>query len=201
MELYYSNNPDYKRSDKIINNHIKNFETNRLNINNIVGNIIILLEQRTPQNIFLVGVGKSGLVCQKCVATWRSLGIKCHYLDVINLFHGDFGVLNTGDIVIFISNSGNTVELVNAAKYISEMFSITKIGIVSNTKCKLDKYIDHMYKLYKITEADDTIMVPTTSSLIFMSLLDSIGLILAEKRGLTKELFQIYHPGGELGKK
>lgn len=199
MELY-SDNIYHKKSNEIINNHIKNLESNRSIINNIVTNVTSLLENLEPCNIFLIGIGKSGLVCQKCVSTWRSLGIKCHYLDVINLFHGDFGILKPGDIVIFISNSGNTSELISVAKYISNTFSITKIGIVSNTKCELDNYVDHMYKLHKITEADQISMIPTTSSLIFMSLLDSIGLILAEKHGLTKELFKIYHPGGDLGK-
>ena len=108
-------------------NFSKNYETyiNAINSSkshtkyiDIISNIII----HNKNNIYLTGIGKCGHIAKKCVSTWQSLNITCHYLNVPDLFHGDFGILRDNDIIIYISNSGNTPELVNAAKYIKENF-------------------------------------------------------------------------------
>ena len=199
------------------NNNIDNFITNSFNKYNNGIDILrsrmekILLEiipiiKYSKNNIYLTGIGKCGHICKKSVSTWQSLGISCNYLYIPDLFHGDFGILKNGDIIIYISNSGNTDEIINCSKYIRENFKITQIGFTINNVCIIRDIMDLHYSLLlssdnSIYEIDNINMAPTTSSVIFMILLDMIGTKISEDNGLTVEKFKINHPGGDLGKR
>jgi hypothetical protein len=108
-------------------NSYENDTTNSVTVIPIIKNSI--------NNIYLTGIGKCGHICKKSVSTWQSLGISCNYLYIPDLFHGDFGILKNGDIIIYISNSGNTDEIINCSKYIKNNFKITQIGFTINTNC------------------------------------------------------------------
>ena len=199
------------------NNNIDNFITNSFNKYNNGIDILksriekILLEiipiiKYSKNNIYLTGIGKCGHICKKSVSTWQSLGISCNYLYIPDLFHGDFGILKNGDIIIYISNSGNTDEIINCSKYIRDNFKITQIGFTINNVCTIRDIMDLHYSLLlssdnSIYEIDNINMAPTTSSVIFMILLDMIGTKISEDNGLTVEKFKINHPGGDLGKR
>lgn len=199
------------------NNNINNFIKNSFNKYNNGIDLLksriekILLEiipiiKNSINNIYLTGIGKCGHICKKSVSTWQSLGISCNYLYIPDLFHGDFGILKNGDIIIYISNSGNTDEIINCSKYIKNNFKITQIGFTINTNCIIKNIMDLHYSLLhdledSIYEIDNINMAPTTSSVIFMILLDMIGTKVSEDNGLTIEKFKINHPGGDLGKK
>jgi len=157
----------------------------------------------TTTTIYITGIGKSGHISKKCVSTWQSLGIKAQYILIQDIFHGDIGVLKEGDIIIYISNSGNTEELINTAKYIKDKFKIIQISITNNIHAKISQYMNHNIVISKtqIKEADIFNKVPSVSSMLFMMFLDIVGIQLSENKHITKEEFITYHPAGDLGKK
>jgi len=188
--------------NNILNNNIENLKKNMTNMKEIIYQISILLNNVNKTNhIYLSGMGKSGYVCKKSASTWQSLAIKCSYLDLPNLPHGDFGVFRDGDLLILISNSGNTEEIVYILNYIKNNFNkkITTISIVANKDSEMEKLSNFTYVLDPIKEGDLINMTPSTSSLIFMSLLDAIGINI--RHDIKKEEYQTYHPSGSLGKR
>jgi len=188
--------------DNILNNNINELKKNYSNMKNIINQISIIINNlNSENNIYLSGMGKSGYVCKKSASTWQSLSLKCSYIDLPNLPHGDFGIFRDGDILIFISNSGNTDEIIYILKYLKNNFNkkITTISIVANKDCEMEKLSTFTYVLENIIETDLINMTPSTSSLIFMALLDGIAVNL--KKDITIDEFKKYHPAGSLGKK
>ena len=188
--------------DNILNNNIEQFKNNFLNMSYTINQISKLVNALNNSNhIYLSGMGKSGYVCKKSASTWQSLSIKCSYVDLSNLPHGDFGIFRDGDILILISNSGNTEEIIYILKYLKYNLKkkINTISIVANKDSEMEKLSNFTYVLNNITESDEINMTPSTSSLIFMALLD--GIAINVKKDITKEEFQIVHPAGTLGKK
>jgi arabinose-5-phosphate isomerase len=167
-------------------------------------NISILIKNLDKSShIFLSGMGKSGYVCKKSVSTWQSLSIPCSYIDLPNLPHGDFGQFKNGDLLILISNSGNTEEIIYILKYLRKLRDngekkIMTLSIVANNDSIMEKYSDFTFKMNNIREGDLINMTPSTSNILFMALLDAIAINL--KKNITKEEFQLCHPGGNLGK-
>jgi arabinose-5-phosphate isomerase len=168
----------------------------------IIKNIIPILKN-SEGTIFMTGIGKSSHITKKCVSTWQSLGINTHNLLIQDLFHGDIGILTNRDIIIYITNSGNTKELLDASEYIQKNFTLKQICISSNPSAQLNKIVDHSYTIcnFKIKEADILDIIPSVSTTMFMMLLDNIGIHLAEIRGFNKSKFKINHPSGDIGKK
>ena len=200
--LEYTCPNDYLFIDKILNNNIDQLNKNFKNMQNIIYQITTLINNLNEGNhIYLSGMGKSGYVCKKSASTWQSLSIKCSYIDLPNLPHGDFGVFNANDILILISNSGNTEEIIYILKYIKYDLkkNINTISIVANKNSEMEKLSNFTYILDDINESDNINMTPSTSSLIFMALLDGIAINL--KKNITKDDFKLSHPGGSLGKK
>lgn len=188
--------------NQIINNNIIELQNNSENMKYIIENISTILKNMDPNNhIYLTGMGKSGYICKKSASTWQSLEINASYIDLPNLPHGDFGIFRENDTLIIISNSGDTDEILYILKYLKQNFNkkVKTISIVANGTPKLEEFSDFTYKLNPIKEADNINMTPSTSSMIFMTLLDSIGIYL--KNDITKEEFKICHPSGSLGKK
>jgi hypothetical protein len=186
---------------QILNNNIKELENNFLNMETIINEITILLNNLDEtSNIYLSGMGKSGYVCKKCASTWQSLSIKCSYIDLPNLPHGDFGIFRNNDVFILVSNSGNTDEIIYILKYIKYNLNkkVLTIAIVANNNSEMEKLSDFVYILKNIRESDNINMTPSTSSLIFMALLDGIAINM--KSNITKEQFKLCHPAGSLGK-
>jgi D-arabinose 5-phosphate isomerase GutQ/beta-phosphoglucomutase-like phosphatase (HAD superfamily) len=157
--------------------------------------------QRKQSNIYLTGMGKSGYICKKSASTWQSLSIPCKYLDLPNLPHGDFGTLQKNDIILFISNSGNTPEILFILQYLQQHFhnEIFTISIIGNPNGKMRDLSHFTYILNEIQEADEINMAPSVSSSIYMMILDMIGIHVSS--GITKEQFKKNHPSGALGQK
>lgn len=171
--------------------------------NRIIKQLIPMLNA-IKGNIYLTGVGKCGYICRKSVSTWQSVNISCHYLNIAELFHGEFGILKPHDLIIYISKSGNTEELIKCCNYIKNNFkSIIQICLTIDKKPSIKNIVNYHYNITDesfIYEIDTINMAPTTSSLLFLTILDMIGIKLSEEKGLTIEKFKIVHPGGELGK-
>ncbi len=196
------NNNNLSIINGIIDNNINELLNNKDNMLYIINSISTILSNYNPNNhIYLSGMGKSGYICKKSASTWQSLSIKASYIDLPNLPHGDFGIFKDNDILLLISNGGNTTEVINILKYIKYNLNtkINIISIVANKNTEMEKYSNITYILNNITEADTINMTPSTSSLIFMLVLDAIGIFI--RKDITKDEFQMYHPSGSLGKR
>ena len=165
--------------------------------NNSFVNAVDLIMNCKGKVIFS-GVGKNSFICKKAAATFSSVGIPSFFVDPTGASHGDAGQIERKDILIVISNSGNTSELYNLLKY-ANRFRIKVIGIASNSKSMLLKASDIKILYPKLKEADPNNIVPTTTTSFVMLLCDCIATTVMEKRKFSKENFFLYHKGGNLG--
>ena len=148
--------------------------------------------------VIFSGVGKNSFICKKAAATFSSVGIPSFFVDPTGVSHGDAGQIEKKDVLIIISNSGNTNELTNLLKF-ANRFRIKIIGIASNSKSMLLKASDIKILYPKLKEADPNNIVPTSSTSFVMLLCDCLANTIMEKRKFTKEKFFLYHKGGNLG--
>ena len=149
--------------------------------------------------VVVCGLGKSGLIGQKIVATLCSTGTRSVYMHAAEAIHGDLGIYNPGDPTILISKSGNTEELVRLIPILKE-FQSPLIAIVGNMDSFIAKNSDIVLNGTVEKEIDPLGVVPTTSSLVALAIGDALASVLMVKRGFDKKDFVRNHPGGELGK-
>ena len=149
--------------------------------------------------VVVCGLGKSGLIGQKIVATLCSTGTRSVYMHAAEAIHGDLGIYNPGDPTILISKSGNTEELVRLVPILKE-FQSPLIAIVGNMDSFIAKNSDIVLNGTVEKEIDPLGVVPTTSSLIALAIGDALASVLMVQRGFDKKDFARNHPGGELGK-
>lgn len=150
--------------------------------------------------IIVTGIGKSGIIAQKIVATFNSTGTYSMFLHSAESIHGDLGVVKEGDIVMIVSKSGNTSEI----KKLIPVFKKLKIKIIvitGNTQSQLSKLSDIVLDSSVKEEACPFNLAPTSSSTAALVLGDSLAIALMHKRGFSKEQYAEYHPGGSLGDK
>ena len=149
--------------------------------------------------VVVCGLGKSGLIAQKIVATLCSTGTTSVFMHASDALHGDLGIYNPGDPTILISKSGNTEELIRLIPILRE-FDSPLIGIVSNMDSFIAKNVDIVLNGTIDREVDPLGIVPTASSLVAMAIGDALASVLMVKRGFKEKDFAKYHPGGQLGK-
>ena len=149
--------------------------------------------------VVVCGLGKSGLIGQKIVATLCSTGTRSVYMHAAEAIHGDLGIYNPGDPTILISKSGNTEELVRLIPILKE-FQSPLIAIVGNMDSFIAKNSDIILNGTVEKEIDPLGVVPTTSSLVALAIGDALASVLMVQRGFDKKDFARNHPGGELGK-
>ena len=149
--------------------------------------------------VVVCGLGKSGLIGQKIVATLCSTGTRSVYMHAAEAIHGDLGIYNPGDPTILISKSGNTEELVRLVPILKE-FQSPLIAIVGNMDSFIAKNSDIVLNGTVEKEIDPLGVVPTTSSLVALAIGDALASVLMVHRGFDKKDFARNHPGGELGK-
>ncbi len=149
--------------------------------------------------VIFAGVGKSGLIARKTSATFSSVGIPSFFCDPSQALHGDMGQIERKDILIIFSYSGNTSELTNMLKY-ANRYGIKIIGVASRIESILLKASDIKLILPKVSEADITGVVPTSSTSITLLLGDCLATTVMHQKKFSKEKFKIFHPGGNIGK-
>ena len=152
-----------------------------------------------PGKLVVCGLGKSGLIGQKIVATLCSTGTQSVYMHAAEAIHGDLGIYNPGDPTILISKSGNTEEIVKLIPILKE-FKSPIIAIVGNVDSFIAKNADIILNATVEKEIDPLGVVPTTSSLVALAIGDALASVLMVRRGFDKADFARNHPGGELGK-
>ena len=153
-----------------------------------------------PGKVVICGLGKSGLIGQKIVATLCSTGTQAVFLHAAEALHGDLGIYHPGDPTILISKSGGTEELLRLIPILKESNS-PLIGIIGNLTAPLSKKFDIVLDATVSKEADPLGIVPTSSTTVTMAIGDALASVLMTAREFKHEDFVRYHPGGELGKK
>ena len=154
---------------------------------------------KSSGKVVISGLGKSGLIGQKIVATLCSTGTQSVYMHAAEAIHGDLGIYNPGDPTILISKSGNTEELIKLIPILKE-FKSPLIAIVGNVDSFIAKNADIVLNGTVENEIDPLGVVPTTSSLVALAIGDALASVLMVQRGFNKKDFARNHPGGELGK-
>lgn len=148
--------------------------------------------------IILTGMGKSGHVARKIAATMASTGTPAHFVHPGEASHGDLGMITGTDVVIALSNSGETAELSDIIGY-CKRFGIPLIAMVRRKTSMLVEAATVALVLPETPEASP-VNAPTTSTTMMMALGDALAVALMERRGFTREHFSVFHPGGKLGK-
>ena len=143
-------------------------------------------------------MGKNGHVAAKATSTFSSIGVSCFFIDPVDSVHGDMGVINEEDILIAVSKSGNTEELIHFLKHV-EHKNCKIVSIHSNPKNKSLDYSSLDIDLRVSKEADHLDIVPTCSIAVFTIFLQSVACEISERKQLTLEQFVKNHPGGSIG--
>lgn len=150
--------------------------------------------------VIISGVGKSAIIAQKIVATLNSTGTPAVFMHAADAIHGDLGTIQKDDVVICLSNSGNTAEIKVLIPLIKNQEN-TVIAMTSNKDSFLAKQADALILAYAEKEACPHNLAPTTSTTVQLVMGDALALALLDLRGFSKEDFAKYHPGGALGKR
>ena len=150
--------------------------------------------------ILLTGMGKMGFVARKAAATFCSTGAPAIYLHPTEAIHGDLGIVTTDDVLIAMSNSGETAEILHIIEYMQRE-NIPVIALTGDTNSTLAFHSDIVLNCSVQREADEYSLAPTCSTTVTLAMADAMGIALMNARGFTSEQFAIFHPGGSLGKK
>ena len=185
-----------KRTLKIESNSIKSI-SNQLDTSfEVLCNKVIICDGK----FIIMGVGKSGHIGQKMSATLSSTGTPSIFIHPTEAAHGDIGLINKKDIVMLISNSGETDEIINILsslkRHAKEIVSLT-----SNNKSTIAKFADIKIQIKSKKEACPLDLAPTSSTTNALAFGDALAIALLEAKGFTKKDFASSHPAGKLGKK
>lgn len=146
----------------------------------------------------VTGMGKSGHIARKIAATFASTGTPAHFVHPAEASHGDLGMIGKDDVVLVLSNSGETPELADLIAF-TRRFQIPMIGVASKPDSSLIRASDVPLILPAAEEACDQGIVPTTSTTMTLALGDAIAIALMDHRSFTADNFRMLHPGGKLG--
>jgi len=161
--------------------------------------LIIESISETKGHVVVTGLGKSGLVGAKIAATLSSTGTPSFFLHSADALHGDSGALTPGDVLIAISNSGETAE-VNAFVIMAKGWGNQVIAITKNANSSLAKNANAVINIDFDKEADPLNLAPTTSTTLTIAAGDALASALMAHRGFSAQDFGKRHPGGALGK-
>ncbi|MGL6210397.1 MAG: KpsF/GutQ family sugar-phosphate isomerase [Paracoccaceae bacterium] len=148
--------------------------------------------------VIVTGMGKSGHIARKIAATFASTGTPAQFVHPAEASHGDLGMVMRGDVVLMLSNSGETTELADIIAH-TRRFNIPLIGVAAKADSTLLRQSDVAILLPPVPEACGTGIVPTTSTTMTLALGDALAVALMEHREFTPDHFRIFHPGGKLG--
>jgi arabinose-5-phosphate isomerase len=148
--------------------------------------------------VIVSGMGKSGHIARKIAATFASTGTPAHFVHPAEASHGDLGMVAEGDVLLVLSNSGETSELADIVAH-AKRFGIPLIAVAGREGSTLMRQSDVGILLPEVPEACETGIVPTTSTTMTLALGDALAIALMEHRAFTPEHFRMFHPGGKLG--
>lgn len=150
--------------------------------------------------IVILGIGKSGIIAQKIAATMTSTGTGALYLHPSDALHGGIGIINSEDVVMILSNSGETDEIIEMLPYLKRR-QVPIIALVGNLNSTLARRADAVIDGSVDQEACPLNLAPTTSTTVALALGDALAMTLMQVKGLTPQDFAVNHPAGQLGKR
>jgi arabinose-5-phosphate isomerase len=151
-------------------------------------------------HLVVTGMGKAGLIGQKVSATFASTGTPSIFLHPAEAYHGDLGRVVKEDVVLALSNSGETEELVRLVPALRQI-GAKIVAVTASRSSTLGKNADIVVELGRIEEACPLGLAPSATTTAILALGDALALCVLEARGFDKEQFAFYHPGGDLGRK
>jgi len=149
-------------------------------------------------HVVVTGMGKAGLIGQKIAATLSSTGTRAHSMHPSEAVHGDLGRLHADDVLLVLSNSGETEEICRLLPLV-ERLGVRVIAMTATRRSSLGSHADVTLELGRLREAGAQGLAPTTSTTAMLALGDALALIVARRKGLTPEKFAMFHPAGRLG--
>ena len=150
--------------------------------------------------VVVTGLGKSGLICHKIAATLASTGTPAFFLHSGDAVHGDLGMVMTGDVVLAVSNSGETDEILKLLPHFKQN-GIKLIVMTGNLGSALAKAGDVLLDVGIKEEACPLGLAPTASTTAALAMGDALAVVLLEEKGFKEEDFAVRHPGGILGRR
>ena len=184
---------------KVLDIEAKAILRTKENLDEVQLNNAIDVIYNSKGRVIVTGMGKSGQIGKKIAATLSSTGTPAYYLHPAESTHGDSGLITRDDVVIAISNSGETQELLNLLPLLKR-FGLPIIGFTGNPESTLGKASDVVLDISVEREACPLGKAPTASTTVTLAVGDALAMCLVEKRGFTEEDFLIFHPSGTLGK-
>ncbi|WP_273730792.1 KpsF/GutQ family sugar-phosphate isomerase [Leuconostoc mesenteroides] len=156
----------------------------------------------TKGRVIFIGIGKSGIIADKIAASFSSVGLASFYIDAGTAYHGDLGRVSSDDVVIFISNSGETQEVLQALSALQNIHNneLATIAMTGSEDSTLAKNTDIVLSIDVAEEADITKLAPTSSTTATLVMGDALLVAIETAKEFNRESFAMYHPGGSIGK-
>lgn len=155
---------------------------------------------RSRGSLIVTGIGKAGLIGQKLTATFASTGCRSHFLHPAEAFHGDLGRVHGDDVVLVLSQSGETSEVLQLLPALRSM-GVKLIAMTATPDSTLGRAAAIVLPLGRLDEACSLGLAPSTSTTVMLALGDALALVVSRLRGFAEEDFARFHPGGALGRK
>ncbi len=184
---------------RIIEIECKNLERVKENLGDSFAEAVETLKS-VEGKVVITGMGKSGIIGRKIVGTLASIGISSIFLHPGDAVHGDLGVVSKNDVVLLISNSGETDELIRIVPSIKKI-GAKIISITATKKSTLGQYSDIVIETGEITEADNFGIIPSSSTTTALVIGDALSLTIMNIKNVKKQDFAFFHPAGNLGKR
>lgn len=188
-----------KIANEVINIEINSLKKLKKSLDASFNKTIEVILNCKKGKVILSGVGKSGIIAKKISSTLASVGTPSFYVDASSCSHGDLGQISSNDVLILISNSGESSELKNIIQYANRNKNITLIGIVSKKNSLLYKASDIKILLPEVKEAGPGNMVPTSSTIMQLAIGDAIAISTMRIKKFGEKEFKRFHPSGSLG--
>ena len=190
-----------KIAQDVILTEIKSLKKLKTSIDNDFQKVIETIINCKKGKIILSGVGKSGIIAKKISSTLSSVGTPSFFVDASSCSHGDLGQISSNDVLILISNSGESSELRNVIQYANRNKNIILIGIVSKKNSLLYKNSDLKILLPEVKEAGPGNIVPTSSTIMQLAIGDAIAISTMKQKNFGEKEFKKFHPSGSIGAK
>lgn len=185
------------RAKEILDLEIKTLQNLSLKNNNIERAVDLLVNCKGK--IIFIAMGKAGKVSDKIAATLSSTGTPAIYVNAAEAQHGDLGIVSADDVIIAMSNSGKTREVISTIMLSKKAFSCQIIGICSSVNTPMAEQCDFVIELGTITEACPFGLAPTCSTIAMMGIGDILSILTMEQKQFTKERYGLLHHSGYIG--